>query len=339
MSPSAVAGEPSRSASCISADTARGYHILKIDDYSLTKGKPNGEYLKSHPFTVGGHRWCIRYYPNGDRPEVAEYISLFVMLDESVDKAVNARYQFRFVDDVGEEPLKLEEVKSFKSNHGWGSLKFIKREDLEKSSVEVAAPSFLSVPPSDLHRHLGELLATEKGADVVFEVGGETFAAHRCVLAARSPVFRAELLGTMKEGDAAGVVRIDEMQACVFKSLLHFMYTDALPERATEEEVEDEDEDVMFQHLLVAADRYDLQRFKLICEDKLCRYIDVGTVATILALTEQHHCHGLKKACFKFLSSPANLRAVVASDGFKHLSRSCPSIMEQLVAMLGNLVP
>ena len=102
---------------------------------------------------------------------------------------------------------------------------------------------------------------------------------------------------------------------------------------------DDDDEDVLSQHLLVAADKYNLERLKLLCESKLCEYIDVGTVATILALAEQHHCHELKKACFHFLSSPANLRAVVASDGFKHLSRSCPSVMEELVAMLGNLVP
>jgi speckle-type POZ protein len=106
-----------------------------------------------------------------------------------------------------------------------------------------------------------------------------------------------------------------------------------------EAEEDDDDEDVLSQHLLVAADKYNLERLKLLCESKLCDYIDVGTVATILALAEQHHCHELKKVCFHFLSSPANLRAVVASDGFKHLSRSCPSVMEELVAMLGNLVP
>jgi len=70
----------------------------------------------------------------------------------------------------------------------------------------------------------------------------------------------------------------------------------------------------------------------------LCEYINAGNVATILALAEQRHCHGLKKLCFHFLSSPANLRAAVASDGFKHLSRSCPSVMVEF-AMLGNLIP
>ena len=73
---------------------------------------------------------------------------------------------------------------------------------------------------------------------------------------------------------------------------------------------------------------------KLLCEEKVCKYIDVGTVATILTLAEQHHCEGLKKACLYFLNTPANLRTAMATDGFKHLSRSCPTIMEELIAML-----
>lgn len=57
MSPTAAtSGEPSRSASSIIADTRVGYHILKIDGYSLTKVTPTGDYLKSHPFTLCGHR-------------------------------------------------------------------------------------------------------------------------------------------------------------------------------------------------------------------------------------------------------------------------------------------
>ena len=164
---------------------------------------------------------------------------------------------------------------------------------------------------------------------MVFQVGRETFPAHRCVLAARSPVFIAEFFGAMNESrTAADVVLVHDMEAPVFKALLCFLYTDSLPEMTKE------DEDIMCQHLLVAADKYDMERLKLMCEVKLCEYIDVGTAATILTLAEQHHCHGLKKACFHFLSDPEKLRVVMTSDCFKHLSRSCPSIKNDLMSML-----
>lgn len=101
----------------------------------------------------------------------------------------------------------------------------------------------MSVPPSDLDRHLGDLLASGKGADVVFEVAGETFAAHRWLLASRSPVFGAELFGSMKESGTgtgtADAIPIHDMEAQVFRALLQFAYTDSLPETETKGEEED----------------------------------------------------------------------------------------------------
>jgi speckle-type POZ protein len=146
--------------------------------------------------------------------------------------------------------------------------------------------------------------------------------------AAGPAVFRAELFAAIKEGRSTNdPVRIDAMEPQVFKALLCFVYTDSLTEMKQEEEA------TMCQHLLVAADTYDMERLKLICEHKLCKHIDVGTVANILALAEAHRCHVLRSACFAFLGRKANLTAVMASDGFEHLNASCPSLVKELLAM------
>ncbi|KAJ1271108.1 hypothetical protein BS78_06G103800 [Paspalum vaginatum] len=339
--------KPSRSASTIVADKAGGYHDLKIAGYSRIKGLPTGVPLRSIPFTISGHRWHIEFYPNGDDDESADFVSLYLRLDEDVTREVMAQYQFAFMAEH-RAPFfrkRMEKVNSIPawtavgicgSHSGFGFSKFVKRSFLEVSTgaikndslmilcdivvfndlrpveataAEAAAPATF-VPPPDLHRHLADLLQTGKGADVV-----------------------AELFGTMRESadsNTGGVVRVDDMEAQVFKALLCFLYTDSLPETTKK------DEDVMYQHLLVAADRYDVERLKLICEDKLGKYIDVRTVATILTLAEQHNCHWLKKACLDFLSTPANLKAVLTSGGFQHLSRSCPSLKTALIAMLAT---
>ncbi|RHN68295.1 putative chromatin remodeling & transcription regulator BTB-POZ family [Medicago truncatula] len=64
---------------------------------------------------------------------------------------------------------------------------------------------------------------------------------------------------------------------------------------------------VMVQHLLAAADLYNLDRLKMLCESKLCEEINTETVATTLALAEQHHCPQLKTICLKFIANPTNL--------------------------------
>ena len=184
--------------------------------------------------------------------------------------------------------------------------------------------------PPNQHLHLGHLLASHVGTDVEFEVGGDLFSAHKCILASQSTAFMAEFSGPAGNANAGvtQVLRIDNMEPRVFEALLHFIYTDTLPE------VSEEDKVGMAQGLLVAADRYAMERLKLICEEKLCGYIDVGTVATILTLAERHNCHGLKKACFDFLSVPENMRTAMATDDFKHLSRSCPAVMMELIGIL-----
>jgi speckle-type POZ protein len=190
-------------------------------------------------------------------------------------------------------------------------------------------------PPSDLHRHLGALLLAGDGADVMFQVGQEPFHAHRCVLASRSPVFKAEFFGAMKEGSPKGAVpvRVDGVEAQAFGAFLHFVYTDALPD------IGDEEETSMAQHLLVLADRYDMERLKMICDGKLRKRIDVSSAATTLALAEQHRCccHGLKEACLDFLDLPGNLKAVESTDGFDHLATSCPAVLREIIAKLAAL--
>jgi speckle-type POZ protein len=123
---------------------------------------------------------------------------------------------------------------------------------------------------------------------------GATFNAHRLILAARSPVFRAELFGPMMESKT-NCINIQDMEASVFKSLLHFIYTDSVPEQYIESHA-------MAQHLLVAADRYGMERLKVACEDKLSGGVDVDNVGTTLALAEQHNCVQLKSICLDFIN-------------------------------------
>ncbi|GJM84573.1 hypothetical protein PR202_ga00256 [Eleusine coracana subsp. coracana] len=320
MSASSLAadeGAPWRSSSAIVAGVVTGYHVLKI------------------------------YNPNGHVPENIDFIGLFLVLSDTVTKAVKAQVKISLLDQDG-KPVPSYSLTTafvnFTEKGSWGYSKFIKRDVLEKSA-HLKGDSFtvrldvtimkdahneeiplVLVPPSDMHQHFAHLLSSKEGADVKFRVGRKTFSAHRLVLATRSPVFKAELFGPMQESTTSKAIHIDDMEAEVFSALLTFIYTDSVPE------MKEEEESSMVQHLLVAADRYNLDRLKLICEDKLCKHIETDSAATILALAEQHSCHGLKGACLDFLRSTDNLKAAMETDGFHYLTSSCPSVLKELIS-------
>lgn len=105
------------------------------------------------------------------------------------------------------------------------------------------------LPPPDIGQDLGDLLRSGAGANVTFQVGAGMFRANRCVLAARSAVFKAQLFGPMKEGTTAGVIHVKDMEEQVFKLLLEFIYSDSI----SVPEIDDTEEEIMWHHLVEAA--------------------------------------------------------------------------------------
>jgi speckle-type POZ protein len=339
----------------VAAVSEKRSHVVKIHGCSVLPEK--GACAKSAPFSVGGLSWAIKYYPLGNF--MPGCVSIYLVLDSSHVKELSVKIRFSLLDRDGKpvpshsHTSTADIIFAAKGSSQEIYLKSISHEDLEgsvhprddcfsiKCDIAVLKDAnegnkFVMVPPSDLHQQLGNLLKSMDGADVTFIVGGERFSAHRSVLAARSSVFKAELFGDMKE-NSCDPIEISDMEADVFKSLLHFVYTDSLPE-LTHEGTHDggatRGDVVTASHLLVAADLYNIERLKLICEEKLCNHIDSNMVATTLALAEQHSCNGLKEACFEFLALPSNLEAMVASDGFEHLKSSCPTVLKELIARI-----
>jgi len=79
-----------------------------------------------------------------------------------------------------------------------------------------------------------KLLKDTALADVTFAVDGQRFPAHRCVLAARSPYFKALFAsgkGMREEGSraAGGDIVLEEMSAHSFGRLLEYLYANTLP--------------------------------------------------------------------------------------------------------------
>ncbi|CAM0943792.1 unnamed protein product [Alopecurus aequalis] len=356
----------SKSASRCTTETAKGTHVLEIVGYSLKKGLGIGKFVQSASFTVGGYDWVILFYPDGFDESHANRVCVSVCLNlssKNPNNGARACCDLRLVNqDTGlpnsicsqPVPAVFGYDRRFSPQNGG----FIERSELEQQSsgyikddtltiecvltvikrsqvVKTKGGSQIKVSLPNLSQHLGKLLSAEKGADVTFSVGEETFAAHRIILAARSPVFEAELYGEMKERNAPCIV-VEDMLPAAFKALLHFIYTDSLPDvDATKDD--DDDYNEMIRHLLEAADRYAVDRLKLMCQSILGKNLSMQTVATTLALADRHNCDRLKDACAGFIASKDEMDALMAAPGYTNLKRTCPSVLIDVLEKASRL--
>ncbi|GJN09614.1 hypothetical protein PR202_ga27635 [Eleusine coracana subsp. coracana] len=272
-------------------ETEQGKHVFEIFDYSQHKGMDTKKFIRFDTFSVGGHDWAIRFYPDGFTSHCKGYISVYV---ELLDKETKS--EFEASNYLRDDHLTIQCVVTVK----------------KKSQVLITKSlNQIEVPPSNIAEQLGNLLHAKEGTDVTFSVAG-----------ARSPVFRAELYGSVREAKSEHIT-IEDMQPAVFKALMHFIYTEVLPETGDQRDANLE----MIQHLLVAADRYAVDRLKLVCQSILCKTLDVENVCSTMALAYHHNCDRLKDICLDFITRSDVMDALVKTADCKNLKRTCPSAL------------
>ncbi|CAI0443320.1 unnamed protein product [Linum tenue] len=286
-----------------------GSSQFTVKGYSLLKAMGRDKYLYSDIFSAGGYDWKITFNPNKCRPsDGVPSVYVGIALASSGGRDVRALFELTLLDHMGDNHFRFRSPESepgfFVEKARLESSTFLKDDCLiirasvgvvtTRLEVEGAKQDSIAVPSSNLGQGLKELLESQLGCDLVFRVGHETFRAHKSMLAARSPFFRAQFFGPVGDPDLSEVI-VDDIHPSIFKAKLQFIYTDELPDvheimgsPSTYSSMSTEATNVM-QHLLVAADLYDLDRLKAFCESKLCEELTAASVATTLALADQHH--------------------------------------------------
>eukprot|EP00731_Ephydatia_muelleri_P004136 Em0002g312a len=145
----------------------------------------------------------------------------------------------------------------------------------------------------DLQCILGSDLMSllEGGAysDVTVIAGQVTIKAHKAILTARSPVFRAMFENNMKEA-AENCVEITDIDPLIVQEMLSYMYTGTAPK------VE------KMAALLQAADKYDLKQLKAICEKELISQLSEENVSATFKLAHRYSATQLKAKCTGFMA-------------------------------------
>ncbi|GFP88491.1 BTB/POZ and math domain-containing protein 4 [Phtheirospermum japonicum] len=339
----------------------KGLHRLMFEKYSLYKGIGEEKHIDSEAFTVGGHRWVVVVSPelsNSMDSRLGDvYLGLSISLvSAKADDGVCCFHRMTLLDQSGKGNHLTQSfpVSTVIMPHTYmGALYFIQQDHLVKSpylkddclkiectisvvsthgSDEIITPSIASPRCNDVNVGGVDFLAmldTGEGCDVVFNVRGEErFSAHKFILSARSPVFRSMFVSS----DQRELV-ITSMEPRVFKSLLHFIYSDTLPEEERALVVDGYAfgptvSSTFGAKLLAAADEYDVKRLKSICESHLWRTNSLGRFAEILSVADRCNAYALKHLCFKYAAD--NYADLVELDNFNYLRENCPLLLNEM---------
>ena len=182
----------------------------------------------------------------------------------------------------------------------------------------------IGVPPSSLVSDLGRLVNNPELSDVVFVIDGLEVYANKAILVTRCEYFNAMLCGPMMENRSSGSansrpIEIKDISHRVFLKVLEFLYTDAIGEVSEFETA---------IHLLIASERFMLNRLKALCEERIRRDIHVDTVTDILLASQRHHAHGLKNMALDFIMR--NLQDPTIAESLEDL-KSEPDLLLEII--------
>nr|XP_015927714.1 speckle-type POZ protein B-like [Parasteatoda tepidariorum] len=142
-----------------------------------------------------------------------------------------------------------------------------------------------------LKQDIRTLFSDKSTSDVQMKVGEEILQAHRSILSARSPVFRAMFKPDMVEGKAE-IVEIKDVNTEAFKSLINYIYCDEIDQLDYEKA----------KNLLIVADLYEVLRLKDMCASILMSEITDKNAVEIVSLAETYSHNGLKLFAIDFIA-------------------------------------
>jgi len=175
----------------------------------------------------------------------------------------------------------------------------------------------LKVPNScTLAEDIGSLFTEDQFADFTIQVDNAKIKVHKCVLSARSPVFKAMLSHKGLAESNNDSVLIKDLDEETVRGMLHFIYSGHVPDL----------QHIAFR-LLAAADKYELKRLKSLCEHSLCGSLSTHNACDILVHSDLHSAEQLKSHCISFINQHAT--TVMNTEGWNLLSRE---LMSELYA-------
>lgn len=155
--------------------------------------------------------------------------------------------------------------------------------------------------------------------DFTFNVGESSFKVHKSILSVRSPVFYAMFNQNLSE-KTRNVVNVPDIHPIAFNEMLRFIYTGNVKDL----------KNYSFE-ILEAADKYQIEELKEMCEKVFCD-ITVREAPSILLHADRHNAKNLRLKTVKFLRQ--NIKEAIATSEFGELYSRQDLMQEILEAVV-----
>ena len=163
---------------------------------------------------------------------------------------------------------------------------------------------------------LGNVFLDPQDSDVVLLCQGEEIRAHRVILRARSPVFRAMLQTEMSES-VKGEIRIEDSDKDALKEMVRYMYSAKVDE-----------EFAKFKELLVLANKYEVEELIKYCGTKLAETLDKENALELGVFAETHNADDLMNVCVQFI---LNNKPNSFLKNWKHQIQGSPKMIIEML--------
>lgn len=179
-----------------------------------------------------------------------------------------------------------------------------------------------------LGEDMGRIFSEREFADVELISDNEVIRAHRVVLAARSPVFRAMLRSDRFIEGESGRVEVKQSDPASLKMFVRFLYEDTLDDDVLSSDF------TLCHNLIMLSNRYDVNSLKVKCSDFIARYhLSEEKAATILKISDQNCVDHLRDVTLRFISKPEHINNVMATGEFQELdSELVQKVLKRVVS-------
>uniref|UniRef100_A0A0N5B2L1 BTB domain-containing protein n=1 Tax=Strongyloides papillosus TaxID=174720 RepID=A0A0N5B2L1_STREA len=286
---------------------------------------------------------CSLYIrPNGRDAETKDYVSLFLQFKEFSCLKIITLFKFSILNvDEKEEHKLVIGVEKFDANKNYHYLpKFINKDDLFRkgdillpndrltvcfeifylcnnvNASSVSETTHIEGPSSMFLDDMSRMLNSSRYCDCIIKVENHKINVHKCILDARSEVFRS-MLKYKLAGPEASIIEMSEFRLEVVKEMVNYIYTGKSP-RVDEMAIE----------MLEIAEKYKLEGLKLIATESLLNSLNVQNVCEYLEKGEIYSAEILKEFAIRYIY--LNGKEVLNSESWSRIATLYPLLLARI---------